>query len=186
MRARRMIPLTVHAFISASREELFDFIADYGVRPAWCDHFMTDYRLAHPDAHGEGAGARYLIATPGYKRWVEATIVAAERPRRIAEAIHGGRNLRTHGALEWELSREGRGMTRVEVTMTNEPGTPREALKERFGSRRWTRRQLRTALERLRVIFEERPEGPLARASVAGYEPLRAPRFGASPRVIRG
>jgi uncharacterized protein YndB with AHSA1/START domain len=181
-----MIPVTVHAFISAPREDLFDFIADYGVRPAWCDHFMEDYRLAHPDAHGLGAGARYLLDAPGYKRYLETTIVAAERPRRIAEAMHGGRNLKTHGEIVWELSREGRGLTRVEVTLASEPGTPREAFKERFGSRGWTGRQLKTALERLRVIFEEQPDAPLAHASVAGYEPLRAPRFGASPRIARG
>lgn len=181
-----MIPVTVHAFISAPREELFEFIADYGVRPAWCDHFQHDYRLAHPDARGEGAGARYLLDAPGYKHYVGVTIVKAEAPRLIVESLHGGRNGKTRGEIVWELSREGRGQTRVEVTMASEPGTPREALKEKFGARRWTRRQLKAALERMRVIFEERPEGPLARASVAGDEPMRAPRFGASPRVVRG
>src|SRR3954470_12561481 len=181
-----MLPVTVHAFISAPREEVFDFIADYGARPAWCDHFMSDYRLAHPDARGEGAGARYLLDAPGWKHYMEATIVKAERPRLILEALHGGRNGKTRGEIAWELSRDAGAQTRVEVTFATEPGTPRERFKERFGSRRWTRRQLKTALERLRVIFEEHPEGPLARASVAGYEPLRASRFGASSGVVRG
>lgn len=181
-----MIPVTVNAFISAPREDLFDFITDYAVRPAWCDHFMGDYRLVTPDARGTGAGARYLLDAPGYKRYVESSIVAAERPRLIAEAVHGGRNLKSHGGFEWELTREGSGLTRIELTMTYEPGTPREAFKEKFGARGWTRRQLKTSLERLRVIFEEERDRPLARASVAGYEPLRAPRFGASPRVVRG
>jgi|1186.fasta_scaffold03552_3 uncharacterized protein YndB with AHSA1/START domain len=181
-----MLPVTVHAFISAPREEVFDFIADYGARPAWCDHFMSDYRLAHPDARGEGAGARYLLDAPGWKHYVEATLVKAERPRLIVEDLHGGRNGKTRGEIAWELSRDTGGQTRVEVTFAIEPGTPRERFKEMFGSRRWTRRQLKTALERLRVIFEEQPDGPLARASVAGYEPLRAPRFGASSRIVRG
>jgi hypothetical protein len=88
--------------------------------------------------------------------------------------------------MTWELSREGSGLTRVEVTLVWDPGTPREVFKEKFGSRRWTRRQLKTALERLRVIFEEQPDAPRARASIAGFEPLRSPRFGASPRVARG
>jgi hypothetical protein len=88
--------------------------------------------------------------------------------------------------MAWELSREGRGLTRVEVTLDWQPGTPREAFKEKFGSRGWTRRQLKTALERLRVIFEEQPDAPLARASIAGFEPLRSARFGASPGVVRG
>jgi uncharacterized protein YndB with AHSA1/START domain len=181
-----MIPVTAHAFISAPREDLFDFIADFGARPAWCDHFMDDYRLAHPDAHGQGAGARYLLDAPGYKHYVEVTIVKVERPRQIVEQMHGGRNGKTRGEIVWELTREAGGQTRVAVSFASEPGTPREAFKERFGARRWTQRQLKTALERLRVIFEERPEGPLARASVAGYEPLRSPRFGASPRIVRG
>jgi hypothetical protein len=74
----------------------------------------------------------------------------------------------------------------VEVTFAIEPGTPREAFKERFGARRWMTRQVKTALERLRLIFEEGSKEPLARATVAGWEELRAPRFGGSSRVARG
>lgn len=181
-----MIPVTVHSFISAPREELFDFIADLGARPAWCDHFMKDFRLAHPDARGEGAGARFLVDAPGYEHYLEVTIVKADGPRELVEDMHGGRNGKTRGEMSWVLTREAGGQTRVEVTYAQEPGTPREAFKEKFGSSRWTKRQLKTALERLRVIFEERPDGPLARASVAGHEPLRSPRFGASPRIVRG
>src|SRR5215212_3030397 len=181
-----MIPVTVHAFISASREDLYDFIVDYGARPAWCDHFMDDFRLAHPQGAGEGAGARFLLDAPGYKHYVEGTIVTAERPLTVVERLHGGRNGRSRGEMKWQLTREGRGLTRVEVTLVWQPGTPREAFKEKFGSRRWTRRQLKTALERMRVIFEEQPDAPRARASIAGFEPLRSPRFGASSRVVRG
>jgi uncharacterized protein YndB with AHSA1/START domain len=181
-----MLSVTVHAFISAPREDLFDFIADYGVRPAWCDHFMKDYRLAHPDAHGEGAGARYRLDAPGWTHYLGTTIVKAEQPRLIIESLHGGRNLRTRGEIDWELSREAGGQTRVEVTFIEEPGTPREAFKASLATSRWLRRQLKIALERLRVVFEERPDAPLARASIAGSESLRAPRFGASPRIVRG
>jgi uncharacterized protein YndB with AHSA1/START domain len=181
-----MIPVTVQAFISAPREDLFDFIADLSLRPAWCDHFMKDFRLAHPDTRGKGAGARFLLEAPGFRHYVETTIVEADRPRRIVESLHGGRNGYSSGEMVWELSRQGSGLTRVEVTFAWEPVMPRERLKEMLGSRRWTRRQLKTALERLRVIFEERPEGELARATIAGYEVLRAPRFGVSPKVVRG
>ena len=181
-----MIEISAHAYISAPREDLFDFVADLAARPAWCDHFMDDFRLANPQAVGEGAGARFLLAAPGYSHYVETTVSEAESPLRIAEELHGGRNGRSRGEMSWELSREGRGLTRVEVTFAWQPGTPREAFKEKLGSRGWTRRQLKTALERLRVIFEEEPDGPLARASIAGFEPLRSSRFGASPRVVRG
>jgi uncharacterized protein YndB with AHSA1/START domain len=181
-----MIPVTVHAFISASREELFELIADYSVRPAWCDHFMDDFRLANPHAQGKGAGARYLLDTPGYKHYVESTITEAESPLLIVESLHGGRNGRSRGECTWELSREGRGLTRVAVTFAWQPGTPREAFKEKFGGRRWMRRGLKTALERLRVIFEEERDRPLAHATIAGFEPLRSARFGASPKIARG
>jgi hypothetical protein len=33
------------------------------------------------------------------------------------------------------------------------------------------------------MIFEERPDGELKRATIAGYEPAKAPRFGTHPRV---
>ena len=180
-----MLPVTVHAFIAAPRDELAEFIADYGARPAWCDHFMKDYRLVNPEARGVGAGARFLLDAPGLSRYIEATIVEADG-RHVAERLHGGRNGKTRGEMVWELSREGSGLTRVQVTMALDTGTPREAFKERFGSRRWTRRGLKTALARLRVIFEEQSDQPLARVSVAGYEPMRAPRFGASPKIARG
>ena len=181
-----MIPVTVHAYISAPREELFDFISDLGARPAWCDHFMKDYRLAHPKSKGAGASARYLLAAPRNRHYVEVTITEADRPRRIVERLHGGRNGFTRGEIVWELTRQSAGQTRVEVTFAHEPGTARERFKESLGSRRWLKRSLKTALERLRVIFEEERTTDLARASVAGYEPLRAPRFGASPRAARG
>jgi hypothetical protein len=181
-----VIPVRVHAFVSASREELYDFIADLGARPAWCDHFMEDFRLAHPQSHGYGAGARFLLDAPGYKHYVETTVAAAERPLALTEHLHGGRNGKSRGLMVWQLSREGRTTTRVEVTFEWQPGTPRETFKEKFGSRRWTRRQLKSALERLRVIFEEQPDAPRARASIAGFEPLRSPRFGASERVVKG
>jgi hypothetical protein len=118
--------------------------------------------------------------------YVETSIVEAERPRLIVEATHGGRGGRSNGEIVWEISRQGRSLTRIQLRMASEAGTPREAVKERLGTQRWLRRQGRTALERLRVIFEERSDKPLARATVAGFEPLKAPRFGASPRVVRG
>lgn len=181
-----MLPVTAHAAISASREEIYEAIADLALRPAWCDHYQKDFRLAHPRSKGPGAAARYLVDAPLSSQWMEVTVVEAESPRRIVERAHGGRNGRTKGGVTWELTRAGEGLTRVEMTTWTEAGTPREAFKERLGMRRWMTRQSRTALERLRLIFEEGIDEPLARATVAGFEPLTAPRFGESPRVVRG
>ena len=47
--------------------------------------------------------------------------------------------------------------------------------------RSWVKRQNRTALARLRKVFEEPPKEPLARATVAGLEPATLPRFGSHP-----
>lgn len=181
-----MLPVTAQTTISAEREELYEYIVDLALRPAWCDHFQHDYRLAHPRSKGMGAAARYKLEAAFASLYFEVTIVEAESPRRIVERAHGGRNLRTKGGVTWELARAGHGSTRVEMTTWLEPGTPREALKQRLGFHGWMNRQSKTALERLRLIFEEGSGEPLARASIAGFEPMKAPRFGESPRAVKG
>ena len=181
-----MISVDVHAHISAPRERVYDFVADLGARVAFTDHYTGDFRLASADPSGKGAAARYAIESPVNRQWVETTIVEAERPHRIVEATHGGRNLLSRGEIVWELSQEGPNLTRVELSILNEAGTMREALKQRLGYRRWLRRQSKKALERLRMIFEEEPAGPLARTTVAGWEPMKGPRFGTSSRPAKG
>jgi uncharacterized protein YndB with AHSA1/START domain len=181
-----MLPVSVHAYISAPREEIYDFLADLANRPAWTDHGTSEFRLEHPMSHGVGAGSRYRLDAPRYRQWLATEIVEADRPRRIVEATRGGRNNLTKGEVVFELVRQGKGLTRVEMTVWSEPGTAREAVKEKLGARRWLRRQSKVALERLRRIFEEGSDGPLPRATVAGWEPEKAPRFGVSPREVSG
>ena len=176
-----MLPVEAHAFISAPREEIFDLIADLTYRPAWTDHYEAGFRLESVRTHGVGAAARYRLKAPFYKPWVETEIVEADRPSRLVEATRGGRAGRTRGEVVFELFRQGRTLTRVAMTTRSEPGTPREAVMEKLGARRWLRRQSRIALERLRTILEEGPERPLARAGVAAWEPSKAPRFGLHP-----
>jgi uncharacterized protein YndB with AHSA1/START domain len=173
-----MVPVTVHTAIAAPREEIFDFLADVANRAAWMDHCASELRLVHPKSTGVGAAIRFRLELPRNRQWVESQIVEAERPRRIVEATRGGRLNRTRGEVLFELSRQGRSLTRVEMTIWSEPGTPREAFLEKLGARRWIKRQGKVALERLRAVFEERPDEPLARATVAGWEPHKAPRFG--------
>lgn len=173
-----MDPVSVHTVIAAPREEIFDFVADLANRPAWMDHWQADLRLAHPKPTGEGAAARYRLAAPRNRQWVETQIVEADRPRRIVERTRGGRLNRTDGEVVFELSRQGRSLTRVELTIRSEAGTPRERVLEKLGARGWTKRQAKLALERLRAVFEEPRDEPLARATVAGWEPQKAPRFG--------
>jgi uncharacterized protein YndB with AHSA1/START domain len=181
-----MLPIHVHTHISAPREDIFDFLADIANHPAFTDHYMKDFRLENTRTRGVGAAARYRIEAPFYKQWVEAEMVEADRPRRVVEATRAGRAGRTRGEMVFELSPEGRGLTRVDMTVSSEPGTARERVQEKLGARPWLRRKSQKALERLRAIFEERPAEALPRATVAGWEPSHGPRFGASTREARG
>jgi uncharacterized protein YndB with AHSA1/START domain len=173
-----MVPIHVHATIAAPREEIFDFLADLANRASWMDHCTSDLRLVHPRSSGVGAAARYRLGAPRYKPWVQTQIAEAERPRRLAERTRGGHGNRSEGEVVFDLSRQGRDLTRVELTIWSQAGTARERFLEKLGARRWVKRQAKVALQRLRAVFEERPDEPLARATVAGWEPQKAPRFG--------
>ena len=168
-----MREVTVHATISAPREQIYDFVVDLAGRPAFSDHYMKDLRLARVHAVGVGAAVRFKLRS----QWAELSIREADRPRQIIEELRWGRRGRNRALAVWELTREGRA-TRVELTTFSEPSGVVDRLNE-IGAAGFIKRNTRKALERLRVIFEEGTEGPLARASIAGYEPAKAPRFGA-------
>lgn len=174
-----MRPVTVHTSISAPREEIFDYVADLAGRVAYCDHYMTDFRLTRPRSAGKGAGARFMLRPPAGSEWAEIAIVEADRPGRIQEEGRVGRLGRSRAGAVYELLAAEHGTTRVELTIWTEPSTRLDRVKEAIGGRRWLTRQSKVALERLRQIFEERPEGELARVGIAGYESLTASRFGA-------
>jgi uncharacterized protein YndB with AHSA1/START domain len=171
--------VTATTVISAPREEVFDFVNDLAARPAYTDHYMRDYRLARVDPVGVGAAARFQLRAPFAKEYAELEIKESERPRRILEELKVGRRGRNRAVALYEFSPEGGGdTTRVELTTYSEPATPVDRLKE-IGAAGWMGRQTKKALERLRMIFEEPPGGELKRATIAGYEPAKAPRFGA-------
>jgi uncharacterized protein YndB with AHSA1/START domain len=170
--------VTVSTVISAPREEVFDFVCDLAGRPAYTDHFMRDYRLARVDPVGPGAAARFQLKAPLAKEYAELTITEVDRPWRIVEEIRVGRRGRNRSVAVYEFIVEGGGVTRVELTTYSEPATIIDRVKE-LGAASWIRRQTKKALERLRLIFEEPPRGELKRATIAGYEPAKAPRFGA-------
>ena len=173
-----MRPVTVSTVISAPREQVFDFVSDLAGRPAYTDHFMRDYRLARANPVGEGAAARFLLKAPFAKEYAELHVREADRPRRIVEDVRYGRRGRNRSVAVYEFVPEAGGATRVELTTFSEPATPVDRVKE-IGAARWMRRKTKKALERLRMIFEQPPKEPLKRATIAGYEPSKAPRFGA-------
>ena len=176
-----MQPFTVSTVISGSREEIFDFVGDLAYRVSFADHYMKDFRLERTRSTGQGAAARFRIEAPLVGGWVGLRVVESDRPRRIVERGDTGRLGRTEVAAVYEFLAEGGGLTRVELTVWTEPGTRLDSFKESFGARRWLRRQSKVALERLRMVFEEGRDEPLAHVTVAGYESWTAPRYG-SPR----
>lgn len=171
-----MRQVSVSTFISAPREQVYDFVADLSGRPAYTDHYLKDYRLARANSQGKGAAARFLLEAPMVSERGEIAIKEAERPRRIVEEGRVGRLGRSRTLAVYEFTPEAGG-TRVELTTLSDPATVTDRFKQ-TGSARWMRRQTKTALERLRLIFEDPPEGTLARSSVAGYDAYKSPRFG--------
>ena len=174
-----MIPVALDTHISAPREEVFDFVADIGARPAWMDHFQAEFHLASTRAATRGSAARYRTDPPFQRQlYSDLAIVELDRPRRIFEEGVQGKLNRGRVQIVWDFSLEGPELTKVAFEMRTEPGGRLQQIAESLGAHGYYTRQYATALERLRLIFEERPEGALARASVAGYEPLKAPRYG--------
>jgi uncharacterized protein YndB with AHSA1/START domain len=171
--------VTVSTVISAPREQVFDFVCDLAGRPAYTDHFMRDYRLARVNPVGKGAAARFQLRGPLAKEYAELEIADVDRPRRIVEELRVGRRGRNRSLAVYDFTPESGGAaTRVELTTFVEPATIVDRIRQ-VGAAGWVRRQTKKALERLRMIFEEPPKGELRRATIAGYEPAKAPRFGA-------
>jgi len=174
--------VTVSTVISAPREQIFDFVADLAARPAYMDHFQRDYRLARVNTIGVGAASRFKLKAPFATEYAELTVREADRPRRIVEELRVGRRGRNRSLAVYDFTAEGPGATRVELTTFSEPATAVDRLRE-LGAAGWIRRQTSKALNRLRLIFEDPPSGDLKRASIAGYEPDKAPRFGVAAGV---
>ncbi len=174
-----MVPFTVRTHIAAPREAVYDLVADLAARVAYTDHQLEDYRLTYPRSSGVGAAARFRV----HGQWAESAIVEASRPRLIREEGRMGRLGRTRTFTEHAFESPGPGLTRVELTFWTEPGTRLDAVKEVLGLRGRMKRGSRQALERLRRVFEEERDRPLARATIAGWEPGKAPRFGSPVQV---
>jgi uncharacterized protein YndB with AHSA1/START domain len=172
--------VTVSTVISAPREQIFDFVCDLAGRPAYTDHYMRDYRLARVNPVGRGAAARFRMRLPLATLYAELEIREADRPRRIVEEMRVGRRGRNRSVAVYDFTPEAGGGTRVDLTSYGVPATSVDRIKE-LGASGWVRRKTRKALDRLRVIFEEPSDGELKRATIAGYEPATAPRFGGHP-----
>ena len=173
-----MREVSVSTVISAPREDVFDFVSDLAARPSYSDHFMEDYRLARVQPVGVGAAARFKFERLLANDYAELTVTKVDRPRQIIESIRLGRRGRNRWVAVYDFTRESPTVTRVELTTFSEPATIFDRLRE-TGAAGWVRRKTKKALDRLRMIFEEPDRVELKRATIAGYEPEKAARFGA-------
>jgi uncharacterized protein YndB with AHSA1/START domain len=165
-----MGPISASTVIDAPREQLFETLCDLALRPAFCDHFLHDYRLASMPASGEGAAARFRVSPPAAKTWMDTVIAELDRPHLISEQGHCGRNNRIPAFTSWELVEVARGTTTVRLTFYTDPKHPLEKARERFGAARWYERKWSVALSRLKLQIEAGE--PMSRVRVAGADRL--------------
>ena len=170
--------VSVETVISAPREQVFDFVADLSLRPSFADHYLKDYRLARANPVGLGAAARFLLDSPIFSERAGIEISEFDRPRRIVEEGGVGRRGRSRLVAVYEFASEAGGNTRVTMTTFSEPGTITDRFKQ-TGAHGWIRRQTKKALKRLKEQLEDPRRSERRQVTVAGYESVKAPRFGA-------
>ena len=150
-----MGPVSAELAIDAPRRRAFDFVADLGNRPAFTDHFISDFHLSRLESSGIGAGARFRFYAPPQAIWMDTVIEAWEPPHRISERGAGGRLNRIPSATEWELTEGPGSLTTVRVAYWTEPGNPIDRGKEILGAAsHWYTRDWAAALRRLRELLE--------------------------------
>lgn len=162
-----MGPVSAEIEIDLPREQVFAALTDLALRPAFTDHFLTDFHLTRIDATGVGAGARFRVDAPLRKVWMDTAIVALEEPFRIVEEGESGRNNRIPNHTVWELKEAPGSLTAVRVSHWTEPPHLDRALELLSAGSVWQQRGWREALRRLRDLLEsDRPAAE--RVAVAG------------------
>jgi uncharacterized protein YndB with AHSA1/START domain len=148
-----MGPISVKRPIDAPRERVFDFLCDLANRPAFTDHFISQFRLERLESSGVGAAARMHVARR--RLWMDSVIVEVSRPHRILERGRGGRLDRVPTTTGWELV-EGPAGAGCEVALSfwTQPAAHLGRLREGLGAERYYRRQWATALSRLKELVE--------------------------------
>lgn len=163
-----MGPVSAEVEIDLPRERVFETIGDLAARPAFTDHFLTDFHLTRLEASGVGAGARFRAEGPLRSVWMDTVIVEQEEPFRIVEEGWGGRANRIPTHTVWELRQGPGSLTAVRVSHWTEPSNPIDrALEIASGCSFWRQRGWRQALRRLREGLESERAGG-ERVAVAG------------------
>jgi uncharacterized protein YndB with AHSA1/START domain len=161
-------PVTVSTIISASREQVFDYLQDIANHPEFTDHYLVDWHLTREDSVGRGAGARFRVKAPGNRfSWGDATFTEVVRPHRIVEVGRTGKANRIRTLGVYELAPAPGGATRVQFTIETQASVLSDRLQEALGGRAWLKRKNEKAMRRLRSIVE-RGERRGERVSLAG------------------
>jgi hypothetical protein len=160
----RMGPISVKTSIDASRQRVYEFLCDLANRPAFTDHFMSEFRLERLESSGVGAAARFRVTQPGI--WMETVIEEASPPYRILERGRGGRLDRIPILTGWELIEAGSHGCEVTLSFRTAPTHSLDRLRERLGAELFYRKQWSIALSRLKELIESGL--PPARVVVAG------------------
>ncbi len=162
-----MDPVTVGIVISASREQVFDYLQDIANHSEFTDHYLVDWHLTREDSVGRGAGARYRVKAPANRfSWGDSTFTEVSRPHRIVEVGRAGKTNRIRTLGIYELAPAPGGATRVQFTIETEPATLSDRILEALGGRTWVKRKNEKAMRRLRSILE-RGEQRGARVTLA-------------------
>lgn len=166
-----MGPVSAKIEIDVPRQRVFEALADLSLRPAFTDHFLTDFHLTRIESAGVGAGARFRFAVRPRRVWMDTAIVEADEPHRIVEHGRGGRANRIPSTTLWELTEGPGSLTSVRVSYWTEPSNPIDRALELISAasipyeRRW-----REAMRRLRELLESDELGE-RRLAVAGGNP---------------
>ena len=137
-----------------------------------------DYRLARVQPVGVGAAARFKLDAPLAHEYAELHVTKADRPRQIIEEIRYGRRGRNRSVAVYDFTRES-GERHEGRADHVERARDAWSTAQGVGAAGWMSRQTSKALNRLRMVFEEPQRVELKRATIAGYEPEKAARFGA-------
>ncbi len=166
-----MGPVSAEIEIDVPRQRAFEAISDLSLRPAFTDHFLTDFHLTRIEPTGVGAGARFRFAVWPRRVWMDTTIAGLDGPYRLIEHGRGGRANRIASTTLWELTEGPGALTKVRVSYWTEPTNPVDrGLEVLSGASIPYERRWREALRRLREQLES---GRLDRRplAVAGGNP---------------
>jgi len=164
-----MGPVSAEIEIDVPRERAFEAIADLARRPAFTDHFLSDFHLTRIESRGVGAGARFRVANPLRAVWMDSAIVESLAPHRLVEKGRVGRANRIPTTTVWELLEGPGSLAKVRVTHWTEPANPLDrALEGLSGAAFWQERGWREALRRLREQLESGAASETALALAGG------------------